>query len=88
MASRAARGCRFVSRGPQLVLVGVTSLVGVADRIFSLPRPLIRLRPPKPAAGRAALALRVSSRLARAARRAGSGGRNLNSGCGCCYRRL
>ena len=53
LASCAARGCRFFSRVPQLVLVGVTSLVGVADRIFSLPRPLMRLRPPKPAAGRA-----------------------------------
>ena len=88
LALRAARGCRFVSRGPQLFLVGVTSLVGVADRIFSLPRPLMKLRPPKPAADRAgrndiraALRARIAFRLARLV--AGSGGRMLIFGrCG------
>ena len=88
LASRAAHGCRFVSRGPQLVLVGVTSLVGVADRIFLLPCPLMRLRPPKLAAGRARrndIRALCADRVRLAWLVAGSGGRNLNSGRGCCY---
>ena len=53
LALRAMRGSRFVSCGLSLVMVGVTSLVGVVDRIFLLPRPLMRLRPQQSVTGRA-----------------------------------
>ena len=47
-AGRNAIRARFALRGPSLITVGVTSLVGVrvAARKFYLPRPLMRSRPP------------------------------------------
>ena len=69
-----------------LVMVGITSLVGVADRIISLPRPLMRLRPPQSVTGRASSdEMRSAPRFAHGSRFvlvAGSGGRSLISGRG------
>ena len=53
----------FRSRGLSLVMVGITSLVGMADRIFSLPHPLMRLHPPQSATAADCISSHAAHRL-------------------------